>query len=315
MAIVRCIIINVFLLLVIFGSSRPLFSYARENTQDVFRVYLYMDKLSFREDEPVVLHICVKNYSGQRESLVVYDAQYTTFRPIVYDNGKEAEIIVPYRLMNRKMNKVLKSSRARIIELSRNETFQYSVDLRNIYKIEADKEYRVKANFFRDAKGEAALSSENILTFRIYRPTGPIGRSAVKRRTRSISPSEVVLLFLNAEKSSKWDNYFKYIRLESYIDAYPDYVRIYKKADEIKKAAIIDDFIKFLKKKRIDYIIDFEVLDPLMRGRTTAYVDAEVKRYGPRYPFIYKYRYTLERFRSFWVITDVEASVIKGQKS
>ncbi len=313
MPIVRCII--VFLFVVIFSSLEPVYSVIKEKTQPVFRVYLYMDRLSFSEDEAVTLHICVKNNSHRRESFLVYDAQYTTFHPIVYDiNGKEAENIVPYRLKNRKRGDVVKNIRPRVIELSCNETFQHSVDLRNIYKIESENEYRVKALFFRNVKSNAAIPSDNTLNFNIYRSVGIAKRSAVKRVIRKISPSEIVTLFLNAEKNRNWENYFKYIKLENYIDAYPDYVREYNIADEIKKAVIIEDFIDFLKKERSDYILDFAIQDQLMRSNNIAYVDAEVKRFGSRIPFIYKYRYTLERFRSFWLITDVEASVTKGQK-
>ena len=49
-----------------------------------------------------------------------------------------------------------------------------------------------------------------------------------------------------------------------------------------------------------------------MRDRNIAYVYARVRRFEVRIPSIYRYKYTLEKFRDFWLITDVEATVMKG---
>jgi hypothetical protein len=290
-----------------------LFSSTEEDVQSALRVYIYLDRISFSNDEPVKLQICVKNNSNKSELLKIFDALYTTYQPIIYDeSAKEAELIVPYRMMNKKMTDVLEKANPRTVELSRDETLEYTLNLREIYRLEADKEYRVEIRFSLDAKNQGYITGENIVTFKTFKSAVINMQSGIKRPGRDISPSETLLLFLNAEKSRNWDNYLKYLKLEDYIQAYPDYVSLYRNADEVKKTIIIDEFIKFLKKDRSDYIVDFNVSDELIKDNDIAYVDAEIKRYGPRMPFYYKYRYTLERYRSFWRITDVEATVLKG---
>jgi hypothetical protein len=103
--------------------------------------------------------------------------------------------------------------------------------------------------------------------------------------------------------------------VESYINAYSDFVRPYNEADEVGKLNIIEDFIKFLSGKRADYIVDFEVTgEEVLKDRNIAYVEAKVRRFGARYPFVYSYRYTLEKYRDFWLVIDVDATVMKGEK-
>jgi hypothetical protein len=76
---------------------------------------------------------------------------------------------------------------------------------------------------------------------------------------------------------------------------------------------IEEEFIRFLSRDRKDYILDFKILDEnIVRDRNIAYVDARVRRFEVRIPSIYQYKYTLEKFRDFWLITEVEATVMKG---
>jgi len=307
----RCLIIFIFLFTA--GISLPLLSSAEDEGLSALRVYIYMDRISFSNDEPVKLKICVKNNSNKSELLKIYDSLYTSYQPIIYDEtAKEAELIVPYRMMNRKMVDILEKVSPRTVELSGDETLEYTINLREIYKLETDKEYRIEARFSPDAKILPYITGENIFTFKTFQSAVTYIQSGVKKISSDISPSETILLFLSAEKSRNWDNYLKYLKLEDYIQAYPDYVSLYRTADDVKKTIIIDEFIKYLKKDRSDYLLDFHVSAELMKENDTAYVDAEIKRYGARSPFFYKYRYTLERYRSFWRIKDVEATVTKG---
>ena len=107
-------------------------------------------------------------------------------------------------------------------------------------------------------------------------------------------------------------------KIDSYINAYPDYVKIYNEAiknnDIKKKENIIHEFVNFLKEKRSDYIIDYKVLDQLKQSENDFFVHALVKRFGAGLPFMYKYKYSLEKYENFWIITDVHATVVKGQK-
>jgi len=281
-----------------------------------FTMSLKMNRFMFTEDDPVTLHMVVKNNSSKKESFVIYDSVYTTYQPVVYNTlGREAEITVPYRLMNKRVDEVIQDINPRIIELMPNEKFVYMINLKKIYNLELNTEYRVKGYFMSDIKNTAAIASENVISFKITRSTSLVRRSGVKRITRDISPSEVVMLLLNAEKNGNWNNFLKYIKIESFINAFPEYVRLYNNADEIEKLKIIEEFVTFLSRNRPDYIREFNVVEEtLLPDKNISYVDAVVKRHGPRAPFVYRYRYTLERFKDFWLVIDVEASVMKGEQ-
>ncbi len=294
-----------------------------------FKLYISTDRFCFQEDEPVFLNLCVRNNPYEKESFRVYDGEYLTFQPVVYESrGTEAETLVPYRLRNQDVRSVIKGVMARTIELAPDETISRKVDLRKLYRLEVGREYRVKGFFFPDLENSVAVPSQNVIKFKIVRsqhyvPVSPFsyGGERVKRRSgivkprEGITPRETVMLFLTAEKEKDWDNYEKYIIRESYIGAYSDYVDLYNRADDVEKLKILDDFIKFLRRDRPDYIVDFKVLrESILTDRNTAYVRAVVKRYGPRYSFRYEYKYTLEKHGENWKITDVDAIVAKGGK-
>ena len=179
--------------------------------------------------------------------------------------------------------------------------------------------------FSPDAADLNAIVSENLITFNILKFSSDIkksGISRIKRFTspaRDFSPSEIVLLFLKAEKDRNWNNYFKYMDIEKYINAYPDYVRVFNEADKKndieQKEKIILDFADFLKEERNDYIISYQVQKELQKNENTSYVEAQVTRSSAGNPFKYKYRYSLEKYENLWIITYVEVTVSKRQKS
>jgi hypothetical protein len=296
---------------------------AKGNT--LFEVYLYMEKYIFADNESMLLYINIKNKSGSKKSFKIYDADYTTFRPVVYDmNGKEADSSVEYRLKNLTLLQAIKDSTSRIIELSQNETFTHTIDLGNIYKIIPEREYRVKALFSSDVENQDFIVSYNQLTFKTIKAFNETSKSGISRLpkfsspVRGLAPFEVVMLFLKAEKDRNWDNYFKYLDIEKFIKAYPDYVKIYnqasKKNDIERKEKIVIEFVNFLKVERSDYIINYEVQNELKSSERNSYVEALVKRFAAGNPVYYRYRYSLERYENLWLITDVEVTVAKGQK-
>ncbi len=303
----------------------PAFAQNETGTGISFEVCLYMEKYTFTDNEPMLLYINIRNKSGLKKSFKIYDADYTSFRPVVYDmNGREAETSVEYRLKNKSVSEVIKKSGSRIIELSGNEIFTYTIDLAGIYRIIPEKEYRVKAFFSPNADNESAALSSNQLKFNIVKRSGGAAESGISRiakfssPARSLSPFEVVMLFLKAEKDRNWENYFKYLDIDKYIKAYPDYVKIYNQAIRIndieRKEKIILEFVNFLKAQRSDYIINYEVHSELKGSESSSYVEAIVKRFAAGNPAYYKYRYSLEKYENLWLITDVQVTVSKGQK-
>ena len=287
------------------------------------RMYIRMDRFSFSEDDRITLDIVVKNTLFKKDSFKIYDKIYTTFQPVVYtSDGREADIAVPHRLMNRDIKEVVGNTVPRTIELAPSETITRRVDLKKMYNLKEGGEYRVKVYFFPDVLGEGIVPSENTLRFKIvpsqqYYADGRSGiqeiRSGIAHRRFSVSPREVVLLFLNAEKEQDWSSYFKFMKIENYINAFPNYGKLYNNSDDVERLKVVDRFVNFLKSERTDYIIDFQVKkQSIVKGKDIAYVNARVKRFNPRFTPSYNYIFTLEKLRSNWLITHVEATVRKG---
>mgnify|MGYP007042363884 CR=1 FL=1 len=285
-----------------------------------FRVTISMDRYVFTEDDQVIVNMVIHNNSDKKESFRVYDTSargnaYTTFQPMVMDaGGREAESTVPHRMMNRDFKEVLRDIEPREVTLMPNETMLHTLNLKSVYDLDLNTEYRVKGYFYPDAMEKTVLMSENTLTFKIVRSPGQERRTVIAGIRRELAPTEVVVLLLNAERDGNWNNFFKYLRAEKFINAYPQFVQLYSAADELEKLKIIEDFNKFLMRPRSDYIKDYSVIRESIRDdRTEAYVDVVVKRYAPRKPVSYRYRYTLEKYRDFWLCTDIEATVTKGE--
>lgn len=288
-----------------------------------FRVQIFMDRYAYDGDGPVKLHIKVLNNAFRQEIFKVADVEYLTFQPVVYaPGGREAEILVAHRLKKVGKHEVLKNIVPRTIMLSHNETFTYTVDLKKLYKLEALGEYRVRAYFMPDPENDLAIPSENVIRFKMVRPAdfashslyGPIREKRHDPARFSLSPREVVLLLLTAEKEKKWDNYFKYVKLESYIQSFPEFGKLYNNSDDVEKLKIEEDFVTFIKRSREDYITGFSVAkESRIEGDRIAYVDSNVSRYGTKFGFSYTYKYTLEKFDTLWLITGVEATLKKGK--
>ncbi|MDY6967299.1 MAG: hypothetical protein SVR08_01405 [Spirochaetota bacterium] len=313
----RSISIGIIIITMIYYPIKSSFSYQKRDYRSRFRVSLYTDSLSFKSNVPIILNIRVDNISNRKESFYIYDEVYTSFQPVIYDiKGREAEIIVPYRLKQIGIDKVLKNQNPRVITLSTNESIIHSINLRNIYNLKVNTIYRVKGFFFPRVKNHIAIPSDNILTFKVLESKAVVKKSEIKKIDHTITPSEIILLVLSAEQNGDWDKYIKYFKLENYINAFPNYVNIYNKADDKKRLKIIGNFVKFITRKRSDYILSFNILnESVFREKNIAYVEVEVRRFGLSKPFIYKYKYTMQMYNYFWLIIDVEATVRTVKRS
>jgi len=137
-------------------------------------------------------------------------------------------------------------------------------------------------------------------------------RTGIIKHERKVTPSEVVMLALMAEKNKQWENVVKYINIEKFIYAYSEFARRYSTTNDYERLIVQQDFINFITKERPDYLIDFSILgEQIIPQTNVAYVDVKVKRWGPRFPAIMKYRYTLEPYKDFWVIVNLDASIVK----
>lgn len=303
---------NIKYLLLLFLFQANVFS--QDIGKDI-NVIAHLDKLSFNDSERIILDISLQNISNAKVQINIYDHIYTSFQPIIFDSeGKEAEMLVEYKLKNTDINKVVKDIKARVIELYPNETFTYKVNLKDIYKIEPFKDYNVKVIFYADIAGNIKVYSKDSIKFGVCytNNTNKQIKKPVAVKDVSVTPAETVTLMLIAESDNNWTNFLKYIKLNKYINAYPDYVEVYNQADDYQKVKVLDDFENYLKKKREDYLLEFKVLEQsgsIEDG--AAYVDVLIKRFGPKTNFNYKYRYKLE-YDKRWLVTDIEVTLVKG---
>ncbi len=288
--------------------------------RDDYKVYIWLDKYRFFRDDPVYLKMVIKNISGSHVSFDIFETrnsnrpEYSTFQPVVFDmDGKEAEIIIPYRLEQKKVEDVAKKLDKRNIRLGPNDEFVQTINLSKVYNLLPEKKYRVKGFFYPDFSQKTSVSGEAALMFSVTGESREPERYYAKDIRHEISANEVILLALDAEKSRNWNKMLKYIDVEKYISVFPEFVRTYNFANIIERKNIINRFIMYLSRERDDYILDFKVIkDEFDSESKLAYVHAFVERFSPVKSEKYEYRYTLEKFQNLWLIVGLQATIIKG---
>jgi len=287
-----------------------------------FRLCIFMDRTHFYSDEKVQLRMCVENISAEQHEFVIFEKPgysgpvYTTFQPVLYDSrGREAATRITYRLASTPLSEVIAGLEKRVIRLAPGEVFVRTMDLNELYEIVPDRDYRVRAFFYPDLKENIVIKADNMLGLKVTEAGKMVKKEARAVVQRALSPTEIIHLALHAEKSGKWDNCIKFINVEKYINSYPDFVQRYSSADIVEKVEIEDEFITFLSRKRYDYLLDFRVEkeDIDINGRTAS-VEVIVDRYNVKRTDRYLYRYRLERYRDMWLITSLDATVMKGIK-
>jgi len=280
-----------------------------------FKIYIASDRQTFMAGEPVDVSIIVKNVSGRSATFSMYDVFYTTYQPVVYTmEGREAETAVDYRRMNRTVQNVIEYIQPRQVRLAPDEKLIKRVDLSQCYDLTPGIQYRVRAFFMPDAKNTVVLRSENSIELSLKQVDRETDETIVipQQYAGTISPSEAVQLFLFGEKNRNWNNMLKYLYLEKFINAYPDYGMSYNAAGDPLKKKILRDFVSYLSTPRRDYIVDYTIVkESILDDRKTAYVDAKVIRFAAPKPYVYVYRYTLESSAGSWIITGVDATVSK----
>ncbi len=312
--------IAAFILLVLAGG--PVFPAMEES----LLIYNRMEKERFGPEERMVLTVCVKNVSQAPVSFKIFNGgssvgDYITFQPVVYDRqGNEAETIVPYKMKNQALQSMAALLTERVVTIDPGEIFSHEIALNEIYRIEKDVPYRVRSYFLPDAlAGAEVLKSGNelsmIVSDRGYRSvkSGIIREKPAMSADRTMSPSEVISIHLLAEKNRDIEKYIKYIDISKFINSYSDYVRIYQLADDDEKRSVEEDFISYISRERDDYILDFNIIgEEVESNRKISYVDVVAERFGARRPARYRYRYSLEKDNNHWLITGLEATIMKG---
>ena len=309
------VLVSVFSLNFLFGEI-----YEVDRSGHDLTVSLHMDKTSFAEFGEIPLKIRVVNTMQWPISFTVYENPsddstiYTTFQPIVYDmNGKERPTLVPYRLENKTVEDVIRFRQdKRVIELMPGDMFAYTVDLKKLYRLNSGERYRVRSYFLPDIPNRVLLYSVNELSFSVYHGS-ELAPKPVPKIEREILPSETVKLFLIAEKENQWQRMIKYVNLHEFINSYPEFVRMYSTASPNEKPEIIQRFVRFLSRPRLDYLVNFRVTNEIiMPDNQYAYVYVNAERFGNRRNQFFRYRYGLERVNGVWEINSLEATEIEG---
>ncbi len=282
-------------------------------------VYLKTDRLSFDSEKNIFIEVHVKNMTESTVSFMVYEPEYTTFQPIVYDmTGREAQTKVSYRLENKRCEEFVKPLTAREVTLAAGETIIRRMNLNDYYVFKPDTKYKVGIFFLPDAKIPVVLKGDNKIFISTIVPVeNKIIKDAIVQ-DKGIAPSEIVRLFLSAEKNKEWRNYIKYINYDKYINSFPDFSTQYSSTNDAIKEIVLKNFKTYLTTPRNDFIIDYEIVDETISDKNidkmTAVVKAKVKREGAGKPFIYVYSYELEKFSDYWQITNVTATVTRENK-
>ncbi|MFA5518478.1 MAG: hypothetical protein WDA74_04410 [Spirochaetota bacterium] len=300
-------------------------------------IILTTPKFNYAVNENIILNTHVKNISDSVITFFVYDSPerndiydrprgdisgYTTFQPIVYDmQGRNAELIVPYIIEKNNIDEILSWMVQREIKLGPGETFIRTQNLKNIYKFETDRDYRIRLNFFPrlGIKNDSlALMSSNEIKFHVNREKVYVADEKPDISSISLTPSEVVLLVLNAEYENRFTRGLKYIDIEKYINSYPEFIRKYNLADDFGKKIIEKEFIRYLILKRKDYLLSFEIKnEEFLDSGTVAFVDVIAERKNTIKTERFRYRYRLEKNRpedKIWLLAGLEASVTKDVK-
>ena len=300
-----------------------------------FSVHIRTDRLKYYNNDEIMLNISIKNITDEPVVFYVYDppnridifnrergdtADYTTFKPVVYDmNGKNAELVVPYIISEKDKTETLSWMIKREIKLGRGETFTHAQNLRRIYNILPEKNYRIKLHFFpyigdKDDENQVVVSS-NEIKFKVtrdkaYAPFQPKDPNSVR-----LNPSEVVLLLINAEREGNVERAIKYLDIDKFIHSYPDYSRRYDISDDTDKKNIEKEFIRFLINRKTDPLSDFRIVsEETDSAGLVSFVSVEATRKGLIRPGRYRYVYRLEKNAEtdyIWLVAGLEALVIR----
>ena len=300
-----------------------------------FRVNLHTDKLKYYNNDEIILKISIKNITDDPAVFYVYDppdridifdrergdtADYTTFKPVVYDmNGKNAELVVPYITDENNKPETLSWMVKREIKLGAGETFTHSQNLRRIYNILPEKNYRLKLHFFpfigdKDDENQVVVSS-NEIKFKVVRDKAYEAFKPKDPNSVRLNPSEVVLLLISAEREGSGERAIKYLDVDKFIHSYPDFSRRYDISDDLDKKNIEKEFIRYLINRRDDPLAEYRIVsEEIDASGITAYVSVEAKRNGLIRPSRFRYVYRLEKNAEtdyIWLVAGLEALVIR----
>jgi hypothetical protein len=217
---------------------------------------------------------------------------------------------------NRPVNMV--GDEVKEVIIHKNESFTRKINLFDMYDLKPGKRYFVTGYFYPNYSEDRTvlLKTGNQVSFSV--DSQRIQRNQNKFEEYesgevSLSPEEVIYLFLGAELKQHWKNYFKYVHFPEYILSYTKYANLYVNSEGLERESVVDDFKKYLTESRHGKLKYYKVTDIEEINSTHARVTVVVERQENRLTRRYEYFYTLKKIdpmnKGFWKITNLVAKV------
>jgi hypothetical protein len=281
-------------------------------------VSLSLDKSSYFVGEDIWLNVSMKSDSNKANYIFVPDKKYMFLRVFVrYADSNIYLYPLGYKWSSPVSKLVMEEyPTGDYIYLGKDSEYVVRLNLSRMFKIIPNRRYWVNVVLYPDIREDVEyfVVSQNSVFFSVKaRKMEQKEKSIEEYEELIIEPDEVVRLFLSAEKEHRCADYLKYIYYDEFVKAYPVFAKRYYSGNEDEKMLVLRKFKSFLCKKREDYIITYKILDKKFVNKDTAYVFANVLRYGLPHPIMFRYKFVLIRYKNMFLISDIQAS-IEGEK-
>ena len=283
---------------------------------DNTKISISSSQLNYEEGSDIPIEIEIKNLGRRPFSFSLLDDK--NFKLILKNELHETIAAKSPVILNKK----------RQVVLGKNESFQKNIDIRKYFALKPGI-YYLNIHFYPRPNDTLKWASHNTLDFEIYpRMENPFvyeenipATSTTAQGKVSISPEEIIYLFLSAEIANRWDNYFKYLRLNTFINQYAGYGARYTEAPVAVKPKILQEFANFLQTHPSGLLQDFQIIRSIPRlyneegnvyakSLTEVYVK-ETRKVG-QYVREYEYKYSLEKIKdsNVWQVVDMKVKVL-----
>ncbi|TGK14683.1 hypothetical protein EHO61_16535 [Leptospira fluminis] len=289
-------------------------------------VDLKLPKIQYRENEPVKVHVSVRNTGNEVLRIFPYGKDLRSFQVVVRDEDgrtvsrQEEEISGDPILKRRNRVENLVGDEVKEIILHKDETFSKEIRLDRLYQLETGRKYFVTAYFYPNISEyrDHFIRSENHPYFSIEERRKDWVLPGIPYQdpvSDGMEPEEVIHLFLGAEKKGNWKLHFKWIDFPEYVQAYDRFSREWVQSEESEKDFILEEFRKFLMENRAGMLQYYKILGVEKINPNLSKVKVAVERRLNKIPVRYEYEYTLRRVPeetgAFWKVANLIAKVRK----
>jgi len=300
------------------------------------KLIISADKNRYHISDKIIIKLKIKNTGFYPFSFYLNKNYLLNFTLIAREpSGKIAQMkdIQYYKYYKEYRDSFYKSYtgsnfHSRVIVLQPNEEFVRSIQLKDIIVLNNEKsnllKYTITAYFYPNPEQNSKLflkSSNQYTVFIDFKEEKQSSRDEfVLQEETGLSPKEVMYLFLSAEYTKTWKNFFKYVSLRDFIVDYPVFARKYIRAGINKKNQILQDFRKYLMRRKTHKLISFEILSEenksninrkLYPQKMKSLIKAKAVRIIDGFKREFYYTYYLTKINSTWKITGSRAQLVR----